>query len=352
MIASIKQAIYRPYAKYLVWRKYKSLKRHDDNTRRIYLLNVPSHGNLGDHLLSVAGQQFFKDKFPQYRLILVTSADLYYSIKYSLSSVREKDILCITGGGFLGSLYGEENRFLEILRRYPDNKILVLPQTIYYEDNAKGKRMLSQAVTTYQTHRNLYVTVRDQNSYDILRQSLMAGRETHIALTPDLALYLVYPSINNRDGILWCMRKDLEIRDSNAAIVLELKRQVSDTGLQVSTTDTYVNYPVPLSIEDTEVQKKLEQFSRAKLVITDRLHGMIYSVITGTPVIAMDNVSGKVGQVYKQWISHIPYVRFVNSSFDIVDAVSDLISNKDFVYENESIRKHYQPIIDFINAEN
>ena len=29
-----------------------------------------------------------------------------------------------------------------------------------------------------------------------------------------------------------------------------------------------------------EVNRKLEEFSRAKLVITDRLHGMIFSIIT------------------------------------------------------------------------
>lgn len=352
MITSIKRAIYLPYAKYKVWKKFRFLKKYDKNTRHIYLLNIPSHGNLGDHLLSVSEQEFFLDNFPQYLLILVTSADLYYSIKYSLSSVREEDILCITGGGFLGSLYEEEERFLEILRRFPNNKIIVLPQTIYYEDNEKGKRMLSQAKVGYQKHKNLYVTARDQNSYDILKQSLMLGRESHIALAPDLALYFTYQSANKREGILWCMRKDLEIKEENAAIVQTLKDQVCDTDLQVSYTDTYVNYPIPLSMEVVEVQKKLEQFSHAKLVITDRLHGMIYAVITGTPVIAMDNISGKVGQVYRQWISHIPYVRFVNSVIDADSAVSSLLKKKDYIYDNASIRKQYQPIIDFINAEN
>ena len=45
-------------------------------------------------------------------------------------------------------------------------------------------------------------------------------------------------------------------------------------------------------------KKIIKQFSKSKLVVTDRLHGMILSVITGTNCIAFDNSSGKVSGVY------------------------------------------------------
>lgn len=40
-----------------------------------------------------------------------------------------------------------------------------------------------------------------------------------------------------------------------------------------------------------------EKFANSKLVITDRLHGMIFSVITETPCIVFDNIDGKVGHL-------------------------------------------------------
>ena len=41
------------------------------------------------------------------------------------------------------------------------------------------------------------------------------------------------------------------------------------------------------------LKQKIEEFQSAELVITDRLHGMIFSVITGTPCIAFDNLMRK-----------------------------------------------------------
>ena len=42
----------------------------------------------------------------------------------------------------------------------------------------------------------------------------------------------------------------------------------------------------------------LKKFAKAKIVVTDRLHGMIFTIITNTPCIAINNLSGKVKGVY------------------------------------------------------
>lgn len=346
-----KQLLYRPYAILKMRWKYRKIIRTPSGTSRLFLLNIPSHGNLGDHLLSVAEQKFFKDNFPHMQIIPVTSADLYYSIKTALAPVRQNDILCVTGGGFLGSLYDEEERFLTILQMFPHNKIIVLPQTIYYEENEKGQMALERAVMYYQSHQKLYVIARDYRTFNLLRDVLMKGREDKIAFTPDLALYLNSPFKNNREGVLWCLRNDAEINDCNNRIIEELKEQVNTLGLMSEHTDTYVPYSVSYESENHEVHNKLVQFSKAQFVITDRLHGMIYSVITGTPVIALDNINGKVGQVYKQWLSNFNYVRYVPTLTQTKNLVSQMLLLKNCKYDNLELIKMYQPIIDFINAE-
>ena len=60
-----------------------------------------------------------------------------------------------------------------------------------------------------------------------------------------------------------------------------------------------------VNIEDREriVLKRLVLFASYDFVITDRLHGMIFSYICGTPCIAFDNKTHKVSGVYNSWLS-------------------------------------------------
>ena len=57
--------------------------------------------------------------------------------------------------------------------------------------------------------------------------------------------------------------------------------------------------------------KKLDEFRKSKLVVTDRLHGMLFAAITGTPCIALGNSSGKVKGVY-DWLTHLDYIQYVD----------------------------------------
>lgn len=59
---------------------------------------------------------------------------------------------------------------------------------------------------------------------------------------------------------------------------------------------------------------KLQEFSTVRLVITDRLHGMVFSVITGTACIAFRNY--KIEGIYK-WIEYLQYIQFRDSVEEI-----------------------------------
>ena len=60
------------------------------------------------------------------------------------------------------------------------------------------------------------------------------------------------------------------------------------------------------------------EFSKCKLIITDRLHGMIFSFITNTPCIALPNSNGKIKGVYK-WIANKGSVLFVENIDDVYE---------------------------------
>lgn len=104
---------------------------------------------------------------------------------------------------------------------------------------------------------------------------------------------------------------------------------------------------------EEKVQAKLEEFSNAKLVITDRLHGMVFSALAGTPCIAIDNVSKKVSGVYN-WISYLDYIKVVESedliNEDLIneDLIRQMISSGKGKYTNEALREYYHEMVECI----
>lgn len=352
MLSKLKQYLYFPLGLLKTFKQTKHIKCSKYPGKRIILLNVPSHGNLGDHLLSVASQEFFHENFPEYELLCVTSSQLYFSIGISLRGVTEKDILCVAPGGFLGSLYAEENRVLNIIRRYPKNKIIILPQSYYYEETSSGLEKKNKAREVYQNHFHLYVTAREQKSYDLLVNDIMEGKEERVLLLPDMALFLERRlSSLKRNGVLWCMRNDSEINVANNSAVVELKRKIKQLGWQQSYTDTYVNYSIPLNREYEEVEKKIKEFQTAKIVVTDRLHGMIYAYLTGTPAIVFDNVSGKVSHVYKLWLNNVPYIKFATNNSDWAELILSLGTYDETSFDSNVLIEKFKGLVKLIGND-
>ena len=75
-------------------------------------------------------------------------------------------------------------------------------------------------------------------------------------------------------------------------------------------------------------ENKLDEISGYDLVITDCLHGMLFCAITGTPCIAVDQISHKVRGEYK-WISELPFIYFAERIDDISDILLDKLVNSD-----------------------
>lgn len=87
----------------------------------------------------------------------------------------------------------------------------------------------------------------------------------------------------NRQGVLLCCRSDKEKVLSDEVIAL-LEEKLSSKGELVARTDTVVPYGVSSSVREFEVERKFDEFRKARLVITDRLHGMILRRLRGLRV--------------------------------------------------------------------
>lgn len=311
------------------------------NTSYIILLNIPSHGNMGDHLICKAEIQFFQDHFKDENFLYFTTADLYHSVWLVSKCIKRQDIVYITGGGFLGSIWPqEESRILSVVKLLYQNKIIFFPETIYYSEDSYSRKLLDKAIDIYSNHNNLYMSTRDINSYNLVKDKILSKHKDRVFFLPDIALYLKFKLDLKRDVILFCLRSDREINNANRNIIRECQEILR--GEKISYTDTLVHKAIKLANQEKEIAIKVKEFASAKLVITDRLHGMIYAAITGTPVIAMDNLNGKIKLVYDAWLSNIDYVLFIKNKEEVVAAIRKLLNIGKCEFNNSKIKNQFE----------
>lgn len=314
----------------------------DRNKKKVVIFLAPDYGNLGDIAIGYAQKRFLSKQFSDYELIEVPLSSTY-SNTYSLKRKMNKDdIVTIIGGGNIGNLYqGIEDMRKYVISQFPNNKIISFPQTIDFTDDEKGKDSLSETARVYGKHKDLLIFTREQKSYDVM---LKVFPKNQVTLVPDIVLSLEENNDllkRNLNEVTFCIRNDDEsILDGS--LMNELKSYIESTGKNVSYSDTHIGDKFYSSKEgETELKKIWNTFGSSSMVVTDRLHGMIFCVITGTPCIALNNSNGKVLGVFDKWIKGSNYIYVldnpdINSLKDHVSLLNDLTG-----FERKSLRSDF-----------
>src|SRR5690606_29106275 len=290
-------------------RLVKKLSDKNHNRRRIFLFQTPTHSNIGDHGIAEAEIQFLKKSFPNDQLVEINQSIQPYFVKYVGNTIRKDDILLLHGGGNLGNQYMyEENTRRLTVAAFPDNKMILFPQTIYYSSDEKGHAELTKTKEAFSKSTRLTLIAREETSFVVMRECFPNAK---ILLTPDIVLSMDMsrPKLI-REGLLMVMRSDQEriLNEENHLFLKELGEKYFD---KIISSDMHYSRGVAGSKGRREVLGfKFKQFKSAKLVITDRLHGMVFAAITQTPCIAFSNYNQKVAGTY-DWIKKLNYVRFV-----------------------------------------
>ena len=233
----------------------------------------------------------------------------------------------------------EENCRRSVIQNFPKNKVVILPQTVYYEDTDEGKESLENSKRIYSSHKNLIIVARERISYNLMRAYYPHNK---VMLVPDMALYLsAYRTNTMRKGILLCLRNDSEksrTESDDETIVSALK--TSDYQYMDMYSDEDPNIFNRVNI----VNRKIEEFTKAELAITDRLHGMICCAITETPCVVLSNNHHKVKGVY-EWIKDLPYIEYIDDIDDIKDAIKKVTSVKERHYNNTKLLPYYKKLV-------
>lgn len=332
----------------LLW-QYTEVKKQWNKIRKEkkkywILAGTPLHGNLGDQAIALAEIQLLKGIDDEKEILEIPLLSLLYHYRLFKKIVGKEKII-IHGGGFMGSLWMKEEIMLRnVIEAYKDNVIIILPQTVFFEEDKMEEYNKSKQI--YSSHKNLHICTREKKSYDLACS--MINKE-HVHLVPDMVPYLKYDvkHISKKKEVLLCLRSDKEkvLSDTEKTRIYTILQK--NFNRMVKETDTVMEYGITSDKREQEVKQKIEEFASVELVITDRLHGMVFAAIAGTPCIALTNCNYKIEGVY-EWIKNNEYVRYIEDVSQIDNVIEELLKKKDAIYDNSSLQSEYEKLKELI----
>lgn len=106
--------------------------------------------------------------------------------KRSIRSIPlyDDDVIVIQGGGNMGAVYfAEEYLRQNIVKWFPNNRIISMPQTVWFGDESKNY-IFNRAKKIYSSHKKLTIFGRDVPSYDFCKKNF----KCNVQLCPDMVL--------------------------------------------------------------------------------------------------------------------------------------------------------------------
>lgn len=302
---------YIPYINYMKGSFKKDRLDIKKEDKKIVLTLTPNHGNLGDHAIAYASKKYIEDKFKGYEIIELDMFEIYKYGKVLKNILTSDDYIFTLGGGNMGNLYHQEEwtrRF--IIKNFKNINIVSLPQTINFTEDKNGEKEFNKTKLIYNSNKKLTLIAREKKSFEIMKN---AFPNSNVIINPDMVFYLsnmkLYEGLE-RSNIMICLRQDKEgyiTSEQRSEIIDNIKRKYNN----VIVSDTVIRKRVNKDTREKELKKLWEQFYQSKVVVTDRLHGMIFAVITKTPCVVIRNTDHKITGSY-EWIKNLNYIKLID----------------------------------------
>lgn len=280
--------------------------------RSFHYVDIPVHGNIGDLMIMQGTLAFFSKHGIRPRITAPAFA-------YDESWIRDDELIVFHGGGNFGDLYsdfGMQALRERVVANHPDNRIIVLPQTIHFSSQAERER----SANVFRQHPDVHLCVRDTASRQIALEF-----SDHVYLLPDMAhqLYRVPSvSVSSPSGNLRISRTDdekLAVQMANEPTIhtttdwpallgdserhIETFRKIMRKSHKLGLTrvanrllmDSWARYSQIL------VSNAIELFASHEHIFTDRLHGHILACLMDKPNTVIDNSYGKNSSYVTAW---------------------------------------------------
>ena len=303
--------------------KKKQLQERIENqlssliTGDYWLLNVPYHPNVGDTLIW-QGELDFLRKFP-YKCKGMRS---FYSPVPT--NIGKEDLILIHGGGNFGDLWELPQEWqMNVVQMYLDNKIVFLPQTVWFEHEENMKA----CAESLSKHNNLTICARDMVSYDILKKNFA----NEILLVPDMAFcidMMRWQKPNVTKEALLLKRNDKELKDYSEITKLVEQGNVTICDWLPFTeecwqktwfrrTKKYVPFMYDWYARNIFrpylINSGVQLIGSYKKIYSTRLHAAILSILLdkAEDLTWFDNSYGKNSSFYETWLSDVEGITFI-----------------------------------------
>lgn len=338
------------YASYPNW-KLDLNKIRNYRKQKVFLIGTPVHGNLGDHAIAMQALYFLNDYFPEYECFEVLMPMYNTQKKVLRSIVNDNDLIVISGGGWMGNLWlHNEIVIREIIADYRNNRVVILPQTAYYTNDESGLQEYKKTANIIKQHNRLKMFVRERNTLNLFNDLALTGA-SKITLAPDMVLYgknMCIKSVKSdkQAVISICIRNDCE--------ALQNSYKSFDTRIEsrykIRKISTVSRNPIMIKDREKKLYQVWRQFRRSEITITDRLHAMLFSIMNGTPCIALDNKTGKVFGV-AEWLNNTNMIIRASSIEKALIKIPTVLHSPHKLFDVSSLRPYFDTMARIMREE-
>lgn len=318
------------------------LGKHLTRGDRVALVDFPSHQNVGDTMI-YAGERAYLERLG------VEVGYVCDGARYDPVELRRRvpdGPILLHGGGNLGDRWPEMQDLREqVIGDHPDRRIIQLPQSLEFRDPAR----VEQARRVFGAHPDLTLLIRESRSFDDATR--LFGDVSDVRYCPDVAFGMgtqvpAEPPTGQREVIL-LLRGDSE-SVPRAFNLSQRSHHRRDWGLTGAAATAWQGVRAPQRLyrsAPAPVRRRLYPLVEAgygaqtwlnlragrrtlalgRVLITDRLHAAVLGGLLGMPVIALDNVYGKVSAVHVDYLHRLSNVAFAENEGQALGFLYDLL---------------------------
>lgn len=293
----------------------------------IAIVDFPDIRNVGDSAIWLGEVAYLKDHFgggPAYASKMVIEPD-------ALTRAVPTGPIFIHGGGNLGDIWPGHQRYREaVLARWKGRRVIQFPQSIHFASQDGIDRMAK----SIDDHGNFTLLVRDEESLFLSTKNFNCP----VLLCPDMAVCIgsqrrrgrvQFPELAmlqaDKERALagdaavpqqdiptedWITESKVSMKFTKTVAVINALTQMDMMKIRLAKYDAAAN---------ARFDRGVRQLSRARAIVTDRLHVHIVSLLLGIPHAVLDNSYGKIGRFMTAFGTETDLVYRAASLSDAVD---------------------------------
>jgi pyruvyl transferase EpsO len=313
---------------------------------RCALVGFPNHDNAGDSAIWMGERTVLERLGAE----IVHACDARTYVPEALDATLGGGMIVIHGGGNLGDVWPRQQQLRErVLADFPGVPVVQLPQSIHFADPAAAAAFQTAA----RAHGDVVLLARERQSLG--RAEALCDRALSC---PDLAFVLGPQNVPEPPSaaVLWLGRTDKEAvhappADEEDVVVVDWIRPFAgeppwpkgalDALETVKALTTRIEED-PASARELSrplidafdiaaaqrVARGLRILARGEVVVSDRLHAHVFSLLLGRPHVLLDQSYGKTRSVYETWTKPCALASWADTADEALATARRLVSRR------------------------